>query len=126
MPGSVAARPSVSSRSPVVVIDVTGRFNDAACTLKTGQLVKQDDFTLFEAVSALEVGKGCVKLLAPLTFKVLDPKMDQGFGEDSEDEYDLSRSLVPEETIGIMDQILCLEVRRIPHQGSSSFTLIFR
>lgn len=39
--------------------------------------------------------------------------MDQGFGEDSEDEYDVSRRLLPEEVIGIMDQILCLEVRRI-------------
>ena len=39
--------------------------------------------------------------------------MDQGFGEDSEDEYDVSRPLLPEEVIGIMDQILCLEVRRI-------------
>jgi Mak10 subunit, NatC N(alpha)-terminal acetyltransferase len=39
--------------------------------------------------------------------------MDQGFGEDSEDEYDLSRPLLAEEVIGVMDQILCLEVRRI-------------
>jgi hypothetical protein len=46
-------------------------------------------------------------------FQVLDPKMDQGFGEDSDDEYDVSRPLSPEEVIGIMDQILCLEVRRI-------------
>ena len=78
-----------------MALDVTVRFTDAASALKTGQLVKHDDFTLFEAVSALEV---------------LDPKMDQGFGEDLEDEYDLSGPLLPGEVIGIMDQILCLEV----------------
>jgi hypothetical protein len=38
--------------------------------------------------------------------------MDQGFGEDLEDVYDVSRSLLPQEVIGIMDQILCLEVRQ--------------
>jgi hypothetical protein len=41
--------------------------------------------------------------------------MDQGFGEDVEDEYDVSRPLLPTEVIGIMDQILCLEVRRACH-----------
>ena len=95
IPAPVPARPIVAPRSPVIALDVTIRFNDAASALKTGQLVKHDDFTLFEAVSALEV---------------LDPKMDQGFGEDLEDEYDVSRPLRPEEVIGIMDQILCLEV----------------
>ena len=45
-----------------------------------------------------------------ICLKVLDPKMDQGFGEDVEDEYDVSRPLLPVEVIGIMDQILCLEV----------------
>lgn len=39
--------------------------------------------------------------------------MDTGFlrpGETMEDEYDVSRGLLPEECLGIMDQILCLEV----------------
>lgn len=43
----------------------------------------------------------------------MDPKMDTGFlrpGETMEDEYDVSRGLLPEECLGIMDQILCLEV----------------
>jgi Mak10 subunit, NatC N(alpha)-terminal acetyltransferase len=38
-----------------MAVEVTIPFNNAASALKTGQLVKQDDFTLFEAVSALEV-----------------------------------------------------------------------
>src|ERR1700734_1489956 len=45
-----------------------------------------------------------------ICLEVLDPKMDQGFGEDVEDEYDVSRPLLPVEVIGIMDQILFLEV----------------
>ena len=94
-PAPAPALPAIASRSTIIALDVTVRFDDAASALRTGQLVKQDDFTLFEAVSALEV---------------LDPKMDQGFGEDLEDEYDVARPLLPEEVIGIMDQILCLEV----------------
>ena len=49
-------------------------------------------------------------LILLIRLEVLDPKMDQGFGEDVEDEYDVSRPLLPTEVIGIMDQILCLEV----------------
>jgi N-alpha-acetyltransferase 35, NatC auxiliary subunit len=55
MPAPVPGRPSVTPRSPVMAVEVTIPFNNAASALKTGQLVKQDDFTLFEAVSALEV-----------------------------------------------------------------------
>lgn len=39
--------------------------------------------------------------------------MDSGFlepGETMEDEYDFSQSLLPEEIIGIIDQLLCHEV----------------
>jgi hypothetical protein len=39
--------------------------------------------------------------------------MDTGLlmdGETLEDDYDVSRTLLPTEVIGIMDQILCLEV----------------
>jgi hypothetical protein len=68
MPESVAARPNVAPRSPIVAIDVTERFNDAASALKTGELVKLDDFTLFEAVSALEVRAGCATILALLIY----------------------------------------------------------
>lgn len=43
----------------------------------------------------------------------MDPKMDSGFlnlGETLEDDYDVLRELLPEEVLGIMDQMLCYEV----------------
>lgn len=43
----------------------------------------------------------------------MDPKMDSGFlnkGETLEDGYDVLRRLLPEEVIGIMDQLMCREV----------------
>lgn len=43
----------------------------------------------------------------------MDSKMDSGHlepGETLEDEYDVLRDLLPEEVLGIMDQILCHEV----------------
>jgi hypothetical protein len=43
----------------------------------------------------------------------MDPKMDSGFlepGETLEDDYDIASSLLPEEIIGIMDQLLCYEM----------------
>lgn len=51
--------------------------------------------------------------------------MDSGHlepGETLEDEYDVLRKLLPEEVIGIMDQILCHEVgshdlRRTSNKG---------
>ena len=47
----------------------------------------------------------------------MDPKMDSGYlapGETLEDDYDVLRELLPEEVIGIMDQMLCYEVRSQP------------
>ncbi|KAL2057872.1 hypothetical protein ABVK25_001489 [Lepraria finkii] len=78
--------------------DITTDFSAAASALNTGQLVKDEYFTLFEAVGALEI---------------MDPKMDSGFlnpGETLEDDYDVLRELLPEEVLGIMDQMLCYEV----------------
>ena len=43
----------------------------------------------------------------------MDPKMDSGYlkpGETLEDEYDVTRELLPKELLGIMDQMLCYEV----------------
>ena len=43
----------------------------------------------------------------------MDPKMDSGYlagGEKLDDDYDVLRKLLPEETLGIMDQLLCHEV----------------
>lgn len=44
----------------------------------------------------------------------MDPKMDSGCvkpGDEFEELYDVSRPLLPEEVIGIIDQLLCHEVR---------------
>lgn len=46
--------------------------------------------------------------------------MDSGYlapGETLEDDYDVLKPLLPEEVIGIMDQMLCLEVRFCQHGG---------
>ncbi len=43
----------------------------------------------------------------------MDPKMDTGYlaeGESMDDDYDVGKALLPEEVLGIIDQILCLEV----------------
>lgn len=42
----------------------------------------------------------------------MDPKMDSGClqpGETMEDDYDFGQPLLPEEIIGIIDQLLCHE-----------------
>jgi N-alpha-acetyltransferase 35, NatC auxiliary subunit len=44
----------------------------------------------------------------------MDPKMDSGVvqpGEEFEELYDVTRPLLPEEVLGIIDQLLCHEVR---------------
>jgi N-alpha-acetyltransferase 35, NatC auxiliary subunit len=43
----------------------------------------------------------------------MDPKMDSGCVEEGESvdvEYDVSRALLPEEVLGLMDQLLSYEV----------------
>ncbi|TVY62254.1 N-alpha-acetyltransferase 35 NatC auxiliary subunit [Lachnellula suecica] len=82
----------------VVSMDITEHFLNAAIQLDMGQLVKDPYFTLFESVGALEI---------------MDPKMDSGYlepGETMEDDYDYSQPLLPEEIIGIIDQLLCHEM----------------
>ncbi|KAK4542706.1 hypothetical protein LTR36_006278 [Oleoguttula mirabilis] len=79
------------------VKDVTAEFATAAKQLQPGQLVKDDYFTLFEAVGALEI---------------MDPKMDSGCvpEDDSfEAEFDVCRGLEAAEIIWILDELLCLE-----------------
>lgn len=44
----------------------------------------------------------------------MDSKMDSGYltdGEKLEDDFDVLHEVLPEEIVGLMDQILCLEVR---------------
>ncbi|KAG7285570.1 hypothetical protein NEMBOFW57_010199 [Staphylotrichum longicolle] len=69
-----------------------------ARALEPGELVKDGYFTLFESVGALEV---------------MDPKMDSGClapGESLDEDYDVTRPLLPSEVVGIIDQLLSLEM----------------
>ncbi|KAI1820877.1 Mak10-domain-containing protein [Xylaria intraflava] len=93
MPG----HPSMSHQG-IVAIDITDRFTSAVKTLSPGELVKDEDFSLFESVSAIEM---------------MDRKMDSGVlneGESLDEEYDVTRALLPEEVLGIIDQLLSLEM----------------
>ncbi|KAA6410043.1 MAG: amino-acid N-acetyltransferase subunit Mak10 [Lasallia pustulata] len=98
IPDGLSSSAPKSAKRPPNARDITAEFTQAASALNTGQLVKDDFFTLFEAVGALEI---------------MDPKMDSGYlapGEMLEDDYDVLRELLPEEVIGIMDQMLCYEM----------------
>ncbi|KAF5137453.1 N-alpha-acetyltransferase 35, NatC auxiliary subunit [Metarhizium anisopliae] len=82
----------------IIATDISDNFAAAVRTLEPGELVKDGFFTLFDSVAALEI---------------MDPKMDSGCvqpGEEFEVLYDVSRPLLPEEVLGIMDQLLCHEV----------------
>ncbi|CAG8984186.1 hypothetical protein HYALB_00004169 [Hymenoscyphus albidus] len=99
----------------IIAIDITGQFSHAAQQLELGELIKDPFFTLFESVGALEI---------------MDPKMDSGYlepGETMEDDYDFSQPLLPEEIIGIIDQLLCHEVAwHIGHPlGQTIFTSLY-
>ncbi|RSL98489.1 hypothetical protein CEP52_010296 [Fusarium oligoseptatum] len=82
----------------ILAIDITEKFAQAVQTLAPGDLVKDGFFTLFESVAALEI---------------MDPKMDSGCvksADDLEELYDVSRPLLPEEVLGVIDQLLCHEM----------------
>ncbi|KAM0642827.1 N-alpha-acetyltransferase 35 NatC auxiliary subunit [Verticillium nonalfalfae] len=90
--------PASASNPGIVAFDITSRFRKAASTLAPGELVKDGFFTLFESVGALEI---------------MDPKMDSGClepGESLDNDYDVSKPLLPEEVLGIIDQLLCHEM----------------
>ncbi|KAI9782199.1 MAG: hypothetical protein M1839_005313 [Geoglossum umbratile] len=97
----------------VTARDITLQFANASSALENGQLVKDDYFTLFEAVGALEI---------------MDPKMDNGYlapGEALEDEYDVMEPPSPHEIIGVMDQLLCHEHKMAWHQGNPLSQTLF-
>ncbi|KAI1001414.1 hypothetical protein K3495_g6783 [Podosphaera aphanis] len=82
----------------MLATNITEKFTNAAHQLNVGQLVKDPEFTLLESVGALEI---------------MDRKMDSGFlepGETLVDDYDFGLELLPEEVIGIIDQLLCHEM----------------
>ncbi|KAF6838293.1 N-alpha-acetyltransferase 35, NatC auxiliary subunit [Colletotrichum musicola] len=89
--------PKISTEG-IVAFDITSKFTAAAEQLDPGELVKDGFFTLFESVGALEI---------------MDPKMDSGClqpGESLDVDYDVSCPLLPEEVLGIIDQLLCHEM----------------
>ncbi|CAK7227713.1 N-alpha-acetyltransferase, non-catalitic subunit [Sporothrix bragantina] len=82
----------------IMLVDITARFTAAASALEPGELVKDGYFTLFESVGALEI---------------MDPKMDSGCVTAEElvdNDQQITRSLLPAEVVGIIDQLLCLEM----------------
>ncbi|PVH94583.1 Mak10-domain-containing protein [Periconia macrospinosa] len=93
------------------IVDITEKFTAACKGLDIGQLVKDEYFTLFESIGAVEI---------------MDPQMDSGFlqpGETLEDDYDPLTPILPEELIGIMDQLLCYEMAW--HTGSPLSQTLF-
>lgn len=72
-------------------------------------------FSLFSSPSGLSrfvspdtISQDFIDLL-----QVMDPKMDSGClapGESLDDDYDVTRPLLPAEVVGIIDQLLSLEV----------------
>ncbi|KAJ5543567.1 NatC N(alpha)-terminal acetyltransferase Mak10 subunit [Penicillium sp. DV-2018c] len=110
LPNNEVRVPRARAVAQPAVRDITAEFTKAASKLRTGQLVKDETFTLFEAVGALEL-----TTIEPA--QIMDSKMDSGYiapGENLtqalEDDYDVRRPLTPEEIIGLMDQLLCHEV----------------
>ncbi|KXT13749.1 hypothetical protein AC579_10081 [Pseudocercospora musae] len=80
------------------ILDITDHFIDASRRLKPGELIKDECFTLFEAVGALEI---------------MDDKMDSGYvppGDTFEADFDPSQDLSPKQVIWIMDELLRLEM----------------
>ncbi|RMD43227.1 hypothetical protein DV735_g1954, partial [Chaetothyriales sp. CBS 134920] len=85
-------------RPNIRVVDISQQFQDAVNGLSRDQLVKEDGFTLFEAVSALEIG---------------DPKMDSGsnaFDENAQDEIDVVADLTPDQLVWTIDELVRREV----------------
>ncbi|KYK55707.1 Mak10 subunit, NatC N-terminal acetyltransferase [Drechmeria coniospora] len=113
--------PNITSPG-IVAVDITSKFVEAAATLSPGEIVKDGMFTLFESVAALEVAppphsslpRPCCVGPMPLTLmQIMDPKMDSGCvgpGDEFEEMYDVSQPLLPEEILGIIDQLLCHEM----------------
>ncbi|KAF8468341.1 Mak10 subunit, NatC N-terminal acetyltransferase-domain-containing protein [Kalaharituber pfeilii] len=87
---------NVPQESLVEYKDITQRFTEEAETLAIGQLVQDPNFTLLEAVGALEI---------------MDPKMDSGLMPAiTEEHFNVIASRSAQEIIGIMDQLLSYEM----------------
>ncbi|KAG1143589.1 hypothetical protein G6F37_006800 [Rhizopus arrhizus] len=76
--------------------DITQFLDEATNDFKVGQLLLLKSFTLFEAMSAIEI---------------MDPRMDTGaLVKIAEPSLDISRQLSAEETLDIMDSLITREI----------------
>ncbi|KAG1450896.1 hypothetical protein G6F56_008225 [Rhizopus delemar] len=76
--------------------DITQFLDEATNDFQVGQLLNLKSFTLFEAMSAIEI---------------MDPRMDTGVPvEATEKNIDISKRLSPEETLGVMDSLVTREI----------------
>ena len=66
--------------------------------LNVGQVVRAQDFSFMDALGALEI---------------MDPKTDSGMAAEDEEDTEQTdvQSLLPEEVVWVMDQLLAREVR---------------
>lgn len=88
--------------------DITNEFFEEAEKLDAGQLIQDPNFTLFQAVGALEI---------------MDPKMDCGLLEPKYERFNAWKPQLPEEIVGIMDRLLCNEMAW--HTGSALSQTLF-
>ncbi|KAI8084806.1 Mak10 subunit, NatC N-terminal acetyltransferase-domain-containing protein [Halteromyces radiatus] len=81
--------------------DITSFLDQATQEMKEGELIHLQSFTLFDAMSAIEI---------------MDPRMDTGMvimeddGDKKGADYDINQTLKPEELLWIMDQLLACEM----------------
>ncbi|KAL5625325.1 hypothetical protein BROUX41_005385 [Berkeleyomyces rouxiae] len=90
--------PSDAPSSGLVYTDVTAAFRRAVADMKPGEIIKDEQFSLFDSVAALEM---------------MDPKMDINCAEaetEPEPEFDIARDLTPQQVLGIMDQLISQEM----------------
>ncbi|KAI9508819.1 Mak10 subunit, NatC N-terminal acetyltransferase-domain-containing protein [Russula earlei] len=80
------------------VVDVSDIFLDAAQDMEPGDVILTEDFTLYDAMSALEIG---------------DPRMDSGLILDEEarrPQFNPLALLLPEEVCYILDRVIACEM----------------
>ncbi|KAL4214340.1 Mak10 subunit, NatC N-terminal acetyltransferase-domain-containing protein [Rhizopus microsporus] len=75
--------------------DITEFLDEATSEFKDGQLVHLKSFTLFEAMSAIEI---------------MDPRMDTGVIVSEQEPFDISRRMSAEETLDVMDNLVTREM----------------
>ncbi|KAL7317714.1 N-alpha-acetyltransferase, non-catalitic subunit, variant 2 [Mucor circinelloides] len=76
--------------------DITSFLDEATNEFDVGQLVHLQSFTLFDAMSAIEI---------------MDPRMDTGMAiEHTFESFDIEKRTSPEDTLGIMDRLVVREM----------------